>query len=268
MRQHAATSVQPGGSATSASEGAAPPACPVCQSPGTHYLMAVAGYGYWRCPHCQARFMDPHQRPDRQAEYERYCEHDNRVDDPRYRRFLAKLADPLLERLAPRRRGLDYGCGPGPALAAMLEEAGHEVALYDPFFYPDPAPLSRRYDFITCTETAEHFHRPAAELERLDALLRPGGILAIMTCFQTDDDHFAGWHYRRDPTHVVFYRAATLHTLAGRFGWSCEIPVKDVALMHKPEGGPGPPPLGAGGAATPARGARTTPGRKVDHDER
>lgn len=233
MRPRAPTPAQPEPAAAPGSE--APPACPVCEHPGD-YLMAVDGRDYWRCPRCQARFMDPAQWPDRQAEYARYCEHDNRVDDPRYRRFLAKLADPLLQRLAPRRSGLDYGCGPGPALAAMLAEAGHEVALYDPFFYPDPAPLSRRYDFITCTETAEHFHRPAAELERLDGLLRPGGVLGIMTAFQSDDDYFAGWHYRRDPTHVVFYREATLRALAGRFGWSCEIPAKDVALMHKPEG--------------------------------
>ena len=64
------------------------------------------------------------------------------MNDAGYRRFLSKLADPLMARLAPGARGLDYGCGPGPALAAMLREAGHEVALYDPFFAPDPAPLS------------------------------------------------------------------------------------------------------------------------------
>ena len=39
-------------------------------------------------------------------------------------------------------------------------------------------------------------------------LVRPGGWLAVMTCFQTDDARFAGWHYRKDPTHVVFYREA------------------------------------------------------------
>jgi hypothetical protein len=42
----------------------------------------------------------------------------------------------------------------------MLAEAGHAMALYDPFFRPDPAALERDYDFITCTETAEHFHHP------------------------------------------------------------------------------------------------------------
>jgi len=108
------------------------------------------------------------------------------------------------------------------------------VRLFDPLFFPDPEPLGDLYDFITCTETIEHFHRPAEEFARLDRMLRPGGWLALMTCFQTDDHRFAAWHYRRDPTHGVFYREAPLRHIARRFGWTCEIPVKDVALMQKP----------------------------------
>ena len=132
--------------------------------------------------------------------------------------------------------GLDYGCGPGPALAAMLEEAGLEMALYDPFFEADRAVLGRDYDVITMSEVAEHLFDPAAEFQRLDRLLKPGGWLGVMTCFQTDDERFANWHYRRDPTHVVFYRPLTLQVIAEQRGWSCEIPCKDVALMHKRRG--------------------------------
>ncbi len=83
--------------------------------------------------------------------YAHYLHHENHLDDPGYRRFLSKLADPLLARLPAGSKGLDYGCGPGPALAAMLREAGHQVALYDPFFHPDLTPLERSYDFETCT---------------------------------------------------------------------------------------------------------------------
>jgi len=116
----------------------------------------------------------------------------------------------------------------------MLREAGHEVALYDPFFHREPKLLDIQYDFITCTEVIEHFHRPAEEFAKLDAMLRPGGLLGLMTRFQTDDTRFASWHYRRDPTHVVFYRGATLRLVARRFGWSCDIPQANVAIMTKP----------------------------------
>lgn len=122
-------------------------------------------------------------------------------------------------------------------MAAMLREAGHAVALFDPFFSPEPAPLRERYDFVTCTETAEHFHHPQAEFARLCGLVRAGGWLAVMTCFQTDDARFAGWHYRKEPTHVVFYREATFRYLARRWGWTCEVPAKDVVLMQRPAAG-------------------------------
>ncbi|MBC7155656.1 MAG: class I SAM-dependent methyltransferase, partial [Rhodobacteraceae bacterium] len=136
--------------------------------------MHVEGRDYGRCDACAARYVAPHHLPDAATEAAQYALHQNRVDDPGYRRFLSKLAEPLLARLAPGARGLDYGCGPGPALAMMLGEAGHPVALFDPIFAPDPAPLAQSHDFITCTEVAEHFHHPAAEFDRLAAMLNPG----------------------------------------------------------------------------------------------
>ncbi len=221
-------------SADQTSAGWCPMLCPVCSEPGTQPFVSVGVLNYWRCETCAARFLDPRQRPGREAERSHYLHHENHPGDQRYRRFLSKLAPLLLERLDAAQSGLDYGCGPGPALATLLREAGHEVMVYDPFFFPAAACLERTYDFITCTEVAEHFHHPADEFDRLDRMLRCGGWLAVMTCFQNDDARFADWHYRKDPTHVVFYRDSTLHKIAAQRGWTCEIPVKDVALMHKP----------------------------------
>lgn len=208
--------------------------CPVCDGGQVEPFLSVEGLDYWRCLACRARYLAPEQHPSADDEYAHYLHHENDPDDPRYRRFLSKLADPLLERLAPAACGLDYGCGPGPALAVLLRGAGHSVALYDPFFAPDPEPLTKRYDFVTCTETAEHFHDPRAEFARLRDLVHPGGWLAVMTCFQTDDAQFAEWHYRKDPTHVVFYREITFRRLAHCWGWSCDVPAKDVVLMQRP----------------------------------
>ena len=208
-------------------------ACPLCAGRRIEPFAAVDGRDYWRCATCALRFLDPRQRPDAISERREYALHRNDPDDPAYRCFLDRLLQPLLARLSPRSQGLDYGCGPGPALASMLREAGHDVALYDPFFHADPKALTGGYDFVTCTEVVEHFHDPAAEFARLDTLLRPGGWLAVMTCFQTDDARFAGWHYRRDPTHVAFYRAETFGWIARHHGWQCEIPAKDVVLLRK-----------------------------------
>ena len=159
------------------------PPCPLCREQQTAWLVQVEQRDYYRCPTCQLRFLDPDAHPGPEAERAVYDLHQNDPADPGYRRFLAQLAEPLLKKLPADSRGLDFGCGPGPALAAMMVEAGHLVALYDPIYVPDISVLEGHYDFVTCTEVAEHFHDPAREFERLDALLRPGGWLGIMTRF-------------------------------------------------------------------------------------
>lgn len=209
--------------------------CPVCRSSDCTHFMLVESLDYWRCQHCQATFLDPSQLPDGSTEEQQYRLHRNEVEDEGYRRFLGRVATPLLARLEPGLSGLDYGCGPGPALAAMLTDAGHGMAIYDPLFFDQLEVLEQRYDFITCTEVAEHFHHPFDEFVLLDRLLKPGGWLAIMTMFQTDDSAFAKWHYRRDPTHVVFYRESTFQAIARQHNWHCEIPCANVALLKKPD---------------------------------
>lgn len=209
-------------------------ACPLCGGGAVRALASVGGRDYLRCETCAVSYLDPAQRLALAAERAFYDTHRNATDDPGYRRFLARLADPLMARLPAGSEGLDYGCGPAPALAALLEEGGHRVACYDPYYRPQAELLERRYDFVTCTEVAEHFHDPATEFARLAGLLRPGGWLAVMTCFQTDDARFANWHYRRDPTHVVFYREASFAWLAAHLGFTLDVPAKDVALLRRP----------------------------------
>ena len=207
--------------------------CPVCKTSALVPFQTINDTRYHRCGTCEATVMDKSCWLDKREEKAVYDLHDNNPHDEGYRRFLSKLTMPLLERLQRGACGLDFGCGPGPALALMLQEKGMDMALYDPFFYPQASALGRQYDFITCTEVVEHLHRPAEIFRQLDGLLAPGGWLGVMTCFQTDDERFANWHYRRDPTHIVFYRRATLEWLASTHGWTLEIPAKDVALFQK-----------------------------------
>ena len=207
--------------------------CPVCETTSLSLFQVLDDKTYLRCALCHATVMAPECYLSQEEERAVYQLHDNQPEDAGYRRFLSKLVEPLLEQLPNGATGLDFGCGPGPALARMLGEAGFPMAVYDPFFAPDTPALKRQYDFITCTEVVEHLHRPAEVFRQLNSLLKPGGWLAIMTCFQTDDARFAHWHYRRDPTHVVFYREQTFTWLAEHFGWQLTVPRKDVAIFRK-----------------------------------
>lgn len=211
--------------------------CPLCRSADVRPHAERRGSRYHRCGVCRLVFLDPAQRPSANEERAHYGTHQNDPDDPGYRAFLARLADPLAERLPPGAEGLDFGAGPGPALARMLEERGFPMRVYDPFFAPDADALRRTYDFVTCTETAEHFHHPAAELARLDGLLRPGGWLGVMTEMLDDARDFATWRYARDPTHVCFYAPETMRWIADAYGWRMERPARNVVLFHKSAGG-------------------------------
>ena len=54
-----------------------------------------------------------------------------------------------------------------------------------------------------------------------------------MTLLQDDDAAFATWHYRRDPTHVVFYREETFSWLADHYGYHLKRPHPNVAFFQK-----------------------------------
>jgi len=209
--------------------------CRVCLGENPELFYQEGKLVYWSCPGCGAIFMDEAGLPDAHEERRRYLEHNNDPADPGYRRFLNRLAEPLLQKVPGRSLGLDYGCGPGPALAMMFREAGHHMELYDPFFHPDKKVLEQKYGFIACSETAEHFHRPYQEFSRLHKMLCSGGWLGIMTCFFLPGQDFKSWYYRRDPTHVVFYKPRTFEVLAGMFGLNMEVPAANVVLMHKRE---------------------------------
>lgn len=209
--------------------------CPLCLENHVRPFATVHGRIYQRCDTCLLTFLSPDHHPSPEAEQAEYEQHQNRPDDPGYRAFLSRLTDHLLPKLPPGASGLDLGSGPGPTLSLMLAERGFPTAIYDPYFAPDQTVLQRAYDFITCTETVEHFFRPAQEFERLNRLLKPGGWLGIMTEIQTNDDRFAKWWYVRDITHVCFYKHETMVWIANQFGWRMESPRKNVVLFQKHE---------------------------------
>jgi SAM-dependent methyltransferase len=212
--------------------------CPLCLSRRVHPFAEVRSSEYLRCEVCRLTFLAPDRRLAPGAEREHYGTHQNDPTDTRYRAFLSRLAEPLMRHLPAGAEGLDYGSGPGPTLSLMLEEQGFRTQNYDPFFAPDAEALQRSYDFITCSETVEHFSSPRSEFDRLHRMLRPGGWLGIMTEMLEDDQAFTEWHYVRDPTHVCFYRAETMAWIAARYGWGLERPARNVTLFQNPPGRP------------------------------
>ena len=211
--------------------------CPLCGSIETNHFYTSVDKGnareFWRCYDCDLVSVPHRFHLDELAQKKRYLKHNNDPNDPEYRKFLSRLVDPLKPVLLPNMVGLDYGAGPGPALATMMRESGFDIRLYDPIFFRDPSALDRCYDFITCTETVEHMANPIEDFRVLDRLLKPSGWFGVMTSMLDSWDDFPNWYYHRDPTHICFYNKRTMAWIGRRFGWEVLIPRPNVVLFHK-----------------------------------
>ncbi|HFD81604.1 MAG TPA: class I SAM-dependent methyltransferase [Gammaproteobacteria bacterium] len=207
--------------------------CPLCAATDSDDFFRDRRRSYQQCRHCRLVFVPPRYHLSPETEKAEYDLHRNDPHDPGYRRFLGRLFEPVRRRLPVGSRGLDFGCGPGPALALMFAEAGYPMSVYDPFYADVPQRLRQRYDFITATEVVEHLRRPGEELQRLWRLLEPGGLLGIMTKRVIDREAFAGWHYRRDPTHVCFFSDETFEWLAQCWGAGLEFVGNDVVILAR-----------------------------------
>lgn len=210
-----------------------PSPCPLCGAVDS-YALPVAGKYYHRCRSCELVWLDGADHLGPSAEKAVYDGHDNQVDDPRYRHFLMRAFGEVLSRVPPPASGLDFGCGPGPALIAMGREAGYQMAGYDKFYADLPDLLTRQYDFITSTEVIEHIADPRAALDVLWGCLKPGGILVLQTQRVLDDDRFKTWRYRHDSTHIVFFAEASFRALAIRWQADVLFPHGDVVVITKP----------------------------------
>lgn len=207
--------------------------CRLCGSPADHWCTAelklrrdaaAARIGgrtrerrYLRCPVCGQIQCHAADLPEAWEERERYEEHNNTLDDPRYADYLNSFIDSaILPFVPPGTQILDFGSGPEPALTRLLEYRGYRSIAYDPFFAADPQALgvsesSAVYDGIVAVEVVEHLHRPAFELQRLRSRLARHGVLAVRTgIFTGDEESFRSWWYRRDISHVSFWTEATI----------------------------------------------------------
>jgi SAM-dependent methyltransferase len=189
--------------------------CTLCQKP----LSISIDTEYFHCQNCQAYVMKQALWLDPKAEKERYDMHKNDIYDARYRDFVSPISNAIKSDFTAKHQGLDYGCGPGPVIAKVLEEANYQVRLYDPYYQPDETYLTELYDYIFSCEVFEHFTQPKAEIEKLVGLLKPKGRIYIMT-----DPYdasigipFENWYYRKDPTHVFIYTYDTMRYIAQNF---------------------------------------------------
>ncbi len=205
--------------------------CPLCHEEGgkLYFQHTKSRRVFYRCGVCDLVFANRKDLLDRSEERRRYAQHENSNLDEGYRAFLQPSVEGIRDLYQSGWIGLDYGCGPYPALAEILSENGIQVDTYDPAFFPDLK--EKKYDFLVSTEVVEHFHDVNQEWRKILSVIGLSAPVVIMTNRHDEVSDFSGWHYWRDETHVSFYSQKTFQWIGERFSYHCEFPHERVAIL-------------------------------------
>lgn len=192
--------------------------CPLCLVQGAKYLTQDRIREYYICKECDLRFVPKKFHLNPEIEKQRYDYHENDPQDQGYRNFLGQLLTPLTGYLKKEYSGIDFGSGPTGAISVILGETDFKVSNYDPFYSNTPELLNKKYDFITCTEVAEHFCDPKKDWEILLNLAKKGSYIGIMTSLYDKNIDFLKWSYINDDTHICFYSDTTINYISENYG--------------------------------------------------
>lgn len=194
--------------------------CIICGS-STRIINHPKIANFYYCSECDFIAKDNQQLISKQQELQIYERHNNSIDDPVYvEYFNCFLKDAVFPYAKTGKQGFDFGSGPSPVLAQMLRrDHDYQMDIYDPFYAPDKTYIGKKYDLITSTEVVEHLSDPLVAFRLFAELLKPNGVLAIMTLFhQNNEQTFLKWHYVRDLSHIAFYTAKTMEKIAEKVG--------------------------------------------------
>ena len=194
--------------------------CPLCAEKEGLEITTEFKRTFFRCIQCDLLSLKPSQRLSQSEEKARYETHENDITDPRYQEFVRPLVESVSQKLTPASCGLDFGAGTGPILASLFRKRGFQMEIYDPFFWPHSSTLQRQYDFVVASEVVEHFSNPHKEFQLLKELVKPNGILGLMTLMHGPEIKIESWYYLKDPTHVCAYSPQTFEWIVRAFTFS------------------------------------------------
>ncbi|KAF2518494.1 class I SAM-dependent methyltransferase [Flavobacterium salilacus subsp. salilacus] len=192
--------------------------CPLCNSTGESYCIHNKRE-FFKCSNCSSVFLHPKHYLTSTKEKAHYNTHNNDPFDIRYQNFVSPVVNAILNSFTKKDKGLDFGSGTGSPIVKMLKDNEYNISQYDLFFHTDKTVLQQQYNYISCTEVAEHFKEPYKEFELLRNLLLPKGKLLLMTVLFDEKSDFSTWYYKDDPTHVFFYHAKTFEWIKSEFGF-------------------------------------------------
>jgi 2-polyprenyl-3-methyl-5-hydroxy-6-metoxy-1,4-benzoquinol methylase len=224
--------------------------CPICKSDeisevlsAKDYTVSKEDFDIWHCDNCKARFTQKAPDQNNISPYyqsEAYISHSNTnkgLINTLYqwvRNFTLGQKRKLIAKLSGKKTGelLDIGCGTGEFLATM-KEAGWEVQGLE----PDPGArdqalknhglqvgaseklfelTNESFDVITMWHVMEHVHQLHEYFDKIQSLLKPGGILivAVPNYESLDAKHYGEFWAAYDvPRHLYHFSANSMKLL-------------------------------------------------------
>lgn len=234
--------------------------CPVCTEPGEERFV-VDGFRILGCAGCSHEFLD----------FEADASHVDRVyGDSYFEGGGAGYSDYLAERDLLRKRGqfyakklaaleepghmLDVGAGAGCLLKGFVDQGwtgeGLEPNAKMVTFGREELDLTmhrgsledfesgERYDLVSMIQVIAHFYDQQAIWDRVDSLLKPGGMVLVETW---DRDSLAArvlrkrWHEYSPPSVLNWFSRTSLRRIAERHGFDCvamKQTLKKISISH------------------------------------
>lgn len=192
--------------------------CPLCSGNSKHYH-TFRQREFLQCSVCLSVFKHPDHYLSEAEEQAHYECHINNPDDLRYQKFVSPVTNSILNDFSTIDYGLDFGSGTGSPIVKVLEDNSYDIQEYDLYFHNNPEKLNTKYNYIACSEVAEHFKEPYKEFTLLKDLLLPDGKLYLMTELFDEQRDFESWYYKTDPTHVFLYHPKAFEWIQQEFGY-------------------------------------------------
>jgi hypothetical protein len=197
--------------------------CKICGGKTREVLHEKFKIKYFNCLNCDFIFKGEESLISKEEELKIYNRHNNSIDDPHYVAYFKDFIDKTITPHCPNpKKVLDFGSGPSPVLAMILErDYDFSVDIYDPFYSPEKVYRGKKYDLIVSTEVVEHLKDPLDYSLKFKELLVDDGFLCIMTLFHpNNDEKFKSWRYIGDKSHISFFTLKTMNYIAKKVGLS------------------------------------------------
>lgn len=193
------------------------PPCRVCKSPAPLFYQDTRTFH--KCPNCWLIFTNDF--PDKTLEENHYKSQWQTTEPEFWKNQTTALISYIQAYFSPKNI-LDFGAGSGE-MARELRSQGYQVTALEPMRdgYLKDQQYPQLFDVVIAVEVIEHLPNPWEELEQIEKVLEPEGIMVFSTgltnpFIEAPDavEHFKTWWYKDDPTHLSFFCNHTLGVMA------------------------------------------------------